>query len=198
MTVLCMTKQLKHFYQRSRVILNIASVGGTNGGRAGVAYTALQHAVVGLTKNTAYMYQNDGIRVNAIAPVELRLTLSWPERTLITWFWTSISGMGASLEPNAECNMALFLVSDATRKWCRYCWWWLTRILMDQWMKRRYFTVHNRLFSIICITIISNTELKEEWSLWIKIHNWILPKLRWLKTWTQLHNNEVAGIVWRR
>lgn len=50
------------------VIINIASLGGLNGGRAGAAYTMSKHAVVGLTKNTGYMYAKMGIRCNAIAP----------------------------------------------------------------------------------------------------------------------------------
>jgi NAD(P)-dependent dehydrogenase (short-subunit alcohol dehydrogenase family) len=38
------------------------------GSAAGVAYTASKHAVVGLTRSSAYMYSGTGIRVNAIAP----------------------------------------------------------------------------------------------------------------------------------
>ncbi len=52
----------------SGIIINIASIGGLNGGRAGAAYTASKHALVGLTKNTGYMYGKTGIRCNAIAP----------------------------------------------------------------------------------------------------------------------------------
>ncbi|WP_317897660.1 SDR family oxidoreductase [Aurantibacillus circumpalustris] len=54
--------------QESGVIVNIASVGGLYGARAGVAYTASKHAVVGLTKNIGFMYAQKGIRCNAIAP----------------------------------------------------------------------------------------------------------------------------------
>lgn len=50
------------------VIVNIASIGGIRGARAGAAYTASKHAIVGLTKNTAYMYAGNGIRCNAICP----------------------------------------------------------------------------------------------------------------------------------
>lgn len=49
-------------------IINIASIGGTNGARAGAAYTASKHAMVGLSKNTAYMYVPEGIRCNVICP----------------------------------------------------------------------------------------------------------------------------------
>jgi NAD(P)-dependent dehydrogenase (short-subunit alcohol dehydrogenase family) len=50
------------------VILNIASVGGLFGSRAGAAYTASKHALIGLTKNTGFMYAQKGIRCNAICP----------------------------------------------------------------------------------------------------------------------------------
>lgn len=49
-------------------IVNIASIGGVCGCRAGAAYTASKHALVGLTKNTAYMYVDKGIRCNVICP----------------------------------------------------------------------------------------------------------------------------------
>jgi len=52
----------------SGVIINIASVGGLFGSRAGVAYTASKFAVVGLTKNVGFMYAPKGIRCNAICP----------------------------------------------------------------------------------------------------------------------------------
>lgn len=49
-------------------IINIASTGGLHGGAAGAAYTTSKHALVGLTRNTAWMYAKRGIRCNAIAP----------------------------------------------------------------------------------------------------------------------------------
>lgn len=48
-------------------IVNIASIGGICGCRAGAAYTASKHALVGLTKNTAYMYTGK-IRCNVVCP----------------------------------------------------------------------------------------------------------------------------------
>lgn len=50
------------------VIVNNISAGGLYGARAGAAYTASKHAVVGLTKNTAFMYADKNIRCNGIAP----------------------------------------------------------------------------------------------------------------------------------
>ena len=52
----------------SGCIVNIASIGGLYGARAGAAYTASKHALIGLTKNTGFMYAKTGIRCNAIAP----------------------------------------------------------------------------------------------------------------------------------
>ncbi|MGW4931080.1 SDR family NAD(P)-dependent oxidoreductase [Agromyces sp. NPDC004153] len=49
-------------------IVNTASEAALRGSAAGVAYTASKHAVVGLTKSTAFMYGPSGLRVNAVAP----------------------------------------------------------------------------------------------------------------------------------
>lgn len=49
-------------------IVNTASIGGLNGCRAGVAYTASKFGVVGLTRNIGFMYATKGIRCNAICP----------------------------------------------------------------------------------------------------------------------------------
>lgn len=59
-----MTKQ----EPKGGVILNIASIGSTTGYRAGAAYTASKHGLIGLTKNTAAFYGQKGIRCNAIMP----------------------------------------------------------------------------------------------------------------------------------
>jgi NAD(P)-dependent dehydrogenase (short-subunit alcohol dehydrogenase family) len=49
-------------------VVNVASEAGLRGSASGAAYTASKHAVVGLTKNAAYMYTGTGVRVNAVAP----------------------------------------------------------------------------------------------------------------------------------
>jgi NAD(P)-dependent dehydrogenase (short-subunit alcohol dehydrogenase family) len=49
-------------------IVNVASEAALRGSAAGVAYTAAKHAVVGITKSSAFMYGPSGIRVNAVAP----------------------------------------------------------------------------------------------------------------------------------
>lgn len=62
--------------QGNGVIVNIASTGGLNGAHAGATYGASKHAVVGLTKNTGYMYAQKGIRCNAIAPGAVNTNIS--------------------------------------------------------------------------------------------------------------------------
>ncbi|MER7013817.1 SDR family NAD(P)-dependent oxidoreductase [Saccharopolyspora sp. NPDC000359] len=49
-------------------IVNVASEAALRGSAAGVAYTASKHAVVGITRSSAFMYGPQGIRVNAVAP----------------------------------------------------------------------------------------------------------------------------------
>jgi Dehydrogenases with different specificities (related to short-chain alcohol dehydrogenases) len=62
-------KAIPIFLEKGKgVIVNTASTGGFSGAHAGAAYVASKHAVVGLTKNTAFMYAQKGIRCNAIAP----------------------------------------------------------------------------------------------------------------------------------
>jgi NAD(P)-dependent dehydrogenase (short-subunit alcohol dehydrogenase family) len=48
-------------------IVMTASAAGIGGGAAGAAYTVSKHALVGLTRSTAYRYALDGIRCNAMA-----------------------------------------------------------------------------------------------------------------------------------
>lgn len=110
----------KNFFPRhTGVILNIASVGGTNGARAGAVYTASKHAVVGLTKNTAYMYANEGIRVNAIAPGGIATNISQSMGNVNQFgMKRQMTGMQTSPKPGTPdeiANVALFLVSDGAR-----------------------------------------------------------------------------------
>ncbi|RFB16816.1 SDR family oxidoreductase [Bacillus sp. HNG] len=98
------------------VIINVASAGGLQGARAGAAYTASKHAVVGFTKNTGFMYAQSGIRCNAIAPggVETNISASMTGR--------SDFGMGRIMpglainprngKPEEIAKIALFLATD--------------------------------------------------------------------------------------
>jgi NAD(P)-dependent dehydrogenase (short-subunit alcohol dehydrogenase family) len=49
-------------------IVNVSSVGGVVGGRAGCAYTVSKHGLIGLTRSIASHYARDGIRCVAVCP----------------------------------------------------------------------------------------------------------------------------------
>ena len=49
-------------------IVNVASEAALRGSAAGLAYTASKNAVIGMTKSSAFMYTQSGIRGNAVAP----------------------------------------------------------------------------------------------------------------------------------
>jgi NAD(P)-dependent dehydrogenase (short-subunit alcohol dehydrogenase family) len=102
--------------KKSGVIVNIASAGGLQGSRAGAAYTASKHAVVGFTKNVGFQYAPHGIRCNAIAPggvntnIGTSITAPDPfgmERAMVGMQLNPRSG-----EPEEIAKVALFLASD--------------------------------------------------------------------------------------
>ena len=67
--IMLMRLLIPHFlHHKYGNIINISSIGGLQGGRAGAAYTASKFALNGLTKNTGYLYAEQGIRCNAVAP----------------------------------------------------------------------------------------------------------------------------------
>jgi NAD(P)-dependent dehydrogenase (short-subunit alcohol dehydrogenase family) len=99
-------------------IINISSIGGLKGGVAGAAYTTSKHALIGLTKNTGYMYSKLGIRCNAIAPgaVNTRI-VETIDMTKVTPLVNDRIMAGMVLnprtgEPSEIANAALFLATD--------------------------------------------------------------------------------------
>ncbi|WP_334074577.1 SDR family oxidoreductase [Paenibacillus sp. A14] len=98
------------------VIINTASTGGFSGAHAGAAYTASKHAVIGLTKNTGFMYAQKGIRCNAIAPGATMTNISSTMKN-VNEFGASRTQVTQGLIPRigqAEeiAKVALFLASD--------------------------------------------------------------------------------------
>jgi len=49
-------------------VVNIASEAALRGSSSGLVYTASKHAVVGITRSMAFMYEPHGIRTNSVAP----------------------------------------------------------------------------------------------------------------------------------
>ena len=107
--------------QGSGSIVNTASTAGIHGGAAGAAYTASKHALVGLTRNTAWMYATRGIRCNAICPGATMTNIQEsmpPER--MDAAGSQRAGAFAALapaylDPTDIASLALFLASDESR-----------------------------------------------------------------------------------
>ncbi len=102
--------------KKKGVIVNVASVGGLQGSRAGVAYTASKFAVVGLTKNIGFQYAKEGIRCNAIAPggvnTNIGKTIDNPNKFGMDRAMAGIGLNPRSGEAEEIAKVALFLASD--------------------------------------------------------------------------------------
>lgn len=100
-------------------IINIGSIGGLQGSRAGVAYTASKFGLTGLTKNIGFMYADKGIRCNVICPgavnTEIGLGIKAPSELGMA---KAMSGMGTNPRtgsPEEIADVALFLASNDSR-----------------------------------------------------------------------------------
>jgi NAD(P)-dependent dehydrogenase (short-subunit alcohol dehydrogenase family) len=101
--------------QGSGSIINISSIGGLNGSRAGAAYTTSKHGIIGLTKNIGFMYAKSGIRCNAIAPGGVNTNIGIGMKPNSFGYERCTSG-GANMprmgEANEIASAALFLASS--------------------------------------------------------------------------------------
>ncbi len=111
---------VKYFLERGEggVILNTASLGGLCGARAGLAYTASKFAVVGMTKNIAFMYGDAGIRCNAICPggisTNIGMGLSEPSKRGTARTLPGKGQMTRIGDPYEIAAAAVFLSCDAS------------------------------------------------------------------------------------
>ena len=91
------------------------------GGAAGAAYTVSKHALVGLTRNTAWMYAKQGIRCNAICPGATATNIAEtmpadrldPAGSARAGEYAAL--IPAVLDPADIAALALFLASDESR-----------------------------------------------------------------------------------
>ena len=102
-------------------IVNVASVAGVGGGAAGAAYTTSKHALVGLTRNTAFVYALDKVRCNAIIAGAINTNImqsvdaTQMDARAMARFQTWYGAIPATLEPIDIAELTLFLASDASR-----------------------------------------------------------------------------------
>lgn len=110
-------KIIPHFQENGGgTIVNMASVTGLTGGRGGLAYTAVKHAVVGMTKNVASQYGPENIRCNAIAPGSIETGFA-AAMDNIDPFGMKIATRAVNLIPKAGtpqdiADVALFFASE--------------------------------------------------------------------------------------
>ena len=118
--IYCLREECRQFLAQGDggVIVNICSVGATHQ-TAGAAYCASKGAVLSLTKNTAYMYKEDGIRCNAISPggVITDIPLVMPPADEFGFGRTSelLNFSGELAMPEDLADAILFLASDQSR-----------------------------------------------------------------------------------
>ena len=109
--------------QGSGSIINISSMAGLGGSSAGAAYTVAKHGLIGLTRNTAWLYAESGVRCNAICPGYTKTSM-----------WGSVKEEDRDPNGAKRCNLylstrprpglqsldiaqlALFLASDESRR----------------------------------------------------------------------------------
>lgn len=109
---------MPHLLESKGSIVNVASEAGIRGAAAGAIYTMSKHAVVGLTRNTAYTYARQGVRCNAMCPggVETNIGASMPQEKINMAGLGAItpvhqSGVGMS-QPEQQAALITFLLSD--------------------------------------------------------------------------------------
>jgi len=103
-------------------IVNYASAAGVGGAAAGVVYTASKHAVIGITRNTAFTYAPAKIRCNAIVigavgdtKITESLDMAAADMEALGQYgkWHALTP--GALESIDIANVALFLASDDAR-----------------------------------------------------------------------------------
>lgn len=109
---------MPHLLASKGSIVNVSSEAGIRGAAAGAIYTMSKHAVVGLTRNTAYTYAKQGVRCNAVCPggVATNIGQSMPQDKL------NMAGLGAispvhqsatrTGQPEELASLVTFLLSD--------------------------------------------------------------------------------------
>ena len=98
-------------------IVNVSSVGGSAAQFNAAAYCASKAAVDALTRNLALEWASLGIRVNAIAPGDIRTTASdalkdaWADSTLPANPWVRATPLGRPGTPEEMADLISYLVS---------------------------------------------------------------------------------------
>ncbi|HVV30397.1 MAG TPA: glucose 1-dehydrogenase [Mycobacteriales bacterium] len=112
-TFFCLRAELRHMVAHGGgAIVNTASGAGLKAASGLHSYVAAKHAVVGLTRNTALDYANQGVRINAVAPgtIATPQMRSYPQELQDTW--AGLVPMDRMGEPSEVAALVAFLLSD--------------------------------------------------------------------------------------
>ena len=110
---------VRHMKERGKgAIVNVASVAGVSGAAAGAVYTASKHALIGLSRNTAFTYASFGVRCNTliVGGVETAIMAGadpakFDHEALGQYGkWHAVNPR--TLQPDEVAKLSLFLVSD--------------------------------------------------------------------------------------
>lgn len=114
----CQTVGRQMVRQRSGSIVNLASIAALGGlGRGNTAYSASKGGVVALTRELAIEWAPYGVRVNAVAPCQIRSPVVEPllaDPALAADLVGRIP-LGRIAEPDDVVGPVIFLASDAAR-----------------------------------------------------------------------------------
>jgi NAD(P)-dependent dehydrogenase (short-subunit alcohol dehydrogenase family) len=97
--------------RRSGAIVNVASVGGLEGGAAGVAYTVSKHALIGLARSIAWTYRTEGIRCNAVCPGGMETNIGTTAAPRSQWGYERLGKVLALAERMAQLDEIAALLS---------------------------------------------------------------------------------------
>ena len=99
------------------IINNASTVGHRGSNRAGPAYVAAKHGVLGLTKQAALQYVNRGIRVNAVSPgptqTEVAAPLISQGPAAVAEALSLLNPTGQFVAPRLVAQAVVYLASDA-------------------------------------------------------------------------------------
>jgi NAD(P)-dependent dehydrogenase (short-subunit alcohol dehydrogenase family) len=98
-------------HQRGSII-NVSSVQGMVGARQSPAYTAMKHAVIGLTRNIAYDFGPQNIRCNALCPGPIHTRISPQPGSEAHQRQVAKTMLNRTGEPLEVAHVAVFLASD--------------------------------------------------------------------------------------
>lgn len=96
-------------------IINTASIASTGGGRGPIVYTISKHAILGITRQLAFYYGHDNIRVNCIEPgyIATRMVKEAMKDDSIPFVrLVKSSPAERAGDPSEIAKVAVFLASD--------------------------------------------------------------------------------------